>query len=278
MDFSDDYAQRLHELGPDYFLKEPPLLIEYDTERLQRRAKNEKYFARLEKLYAPIPEAACGDCGDVCCRASPDFYLLEYLRAWRRVRYEIADPQLEAEIVRRAVRWAFLCFIKEDIYCPFLFDGRCVIYDVRPFNCRVWALEDEAFYEKKAARARESAKKQEDFLRKNGIMIAKPFAEMILPKCRNISIRGGAPPLTEKMITAFDAEVALVHRGLIRPEEFRGLNFILHFPGHVVLKRLAPLAFDETKLAVARELTEHGTENLLSEKEEIIAGYNGKLP
>jgi Fe-S-cluster containining protein len=274
MERESEHDKWVRELGPDYCLKPPPMLIEYDTERLQRRAKNEKFFSRLEKLYAPVPEVTCGDCGDLCCRASPDFYLLEYLRAWRHIRYEL-DPAREAEIVHHAVRWALLCFIKEDVFCPFLFDGRCAIYDVRPFNCRVWALEDEAFYKKKASRAREAAQKQEDFFRRNGIAIAKPFAEMILPKCRSIKVHGAAEPLSENMIDGFDNEIALLHRGLIRPEEFRSLNFLLHFPGHIVLKRLAPLAFDETKLVVARELQEKGTETFL---DAFAAGYGGRLP
>ncbi len=261
-------------LGRDFFLKEPPLLIKYDTERLQRRAKNEGLFRRLRRLYEPIPEVVCGSCGHVCCSASPDAYLLEYLNAWRFVRYELKDAALESEIVARAARWAFQTFFREGVFCPFLFDGRCVIYEARPFSCRVWALEEDTYYEKKAARAAENARRQEEFFARNGVRPMKPLAEFILPKCREIKICG-AGPIDEKFISGTDNEIALLHRTLIRPEEFRSLNFLLHLPGHIILKRIDPLKYDETKVAVAKELQESGGGNLL---EELIARFGGRLP
>jgi len=275
MEFQDDSQEYIaSRLGPDYILKEPPLLIEYDTAHLQRRAKNEGLFRKLNKLYEPIPEVTCGACGNVCCSASPDFYLLEYLNAWRFIKYELKDATLETEIVARSIRWAFQTFFKEDVYCPFLFDKRCAIYDARPFNCRVWALEEEAYYEKKAARASMNASRQEDFFASKGLRPLKPLAEFILPKCRDIKIHGGGP-LSEKFIVGIDNEVALLHRAILRPEQFRSLNFLVHFPGHIILKRLDPHRYDKTKIAVARELQEQKTENLLNG---IIGLFEGRLP
>jgi Fe-S-cluster containining protein len=183
MELDEILNARAAELGPDYMLKEPPLLIEHDSARLQRRAKNEGFFRKLAKLYEPVPEVTCGACGRVCSSASPDFYFLEFLLAWRYIRYELDDPALESEIVARSVRWAFLSFIKKDIFCPFLFDGRCVIYGARPFNCRVWALEDDAYYERKAARAAAHVAKQQDFFTAHGVKTLKPMKEFILPRC-----------------------------------------------------------------------------------------------
>jgi uncharacterized protein len=275
MDFQDENRKYIEsQLGPDYVLKEPPLLIDYDTAHLQRRAKNEGLFRRLLKLYEPVPEVTCGDCGNVCCSASPDFYLLEYLHAWRYIRYELKDAALEAEIVARSVRWAFQTFFREDVHCPFLFDKRCVIYDARPFNCRVWALEDDAYYEKKASRAADNAVRQEEFFAANGLRPLKPLKDFILPKCREIKIHGGGP-LTEKFIGDIDNEVALLHRTILRPEQFHAMNFLVHFPGHIIMKQLDPLKYDETKAAVAKELQDGGTENYLKV---IISFFEGILP
>ena len=106
MEFQDESQKYIaSQLGSDYLLKSPPKLIEYDTAHLQRRAKNEGLFRKLQKFYEPVPEVTCGACGNVCCSASPDFYLLEYLNAWRFVRYELKDAAHEAEIVARSVRF-----------------------------------------------------------------------------------------------------------------------------------------------------------------------------
>ncbi|MFA6451712.1 MAG: YkgJ family cysteine cluster protein [bacterium] len=275
MDYQEESREYIaSKLGPDYYLKDPPLLIEYDTARAQRKAKNEGLFRRLNKLYEPVPEVTCGQCGNVCCSASPDFYMLEYLNAWRFIRYELKDEALEAEIVARSVRWAFQTFFREDVRCPFLFDGKCVIYGARPFNCRVWALEDDAYYEKKAARAAANALKQEEFFERNGLRPLKPLAEFILPKCREIVVHGDGA-LTEKFIADIDNEVALLHRALLRPEQFRAMNFLVHFPGHIIMKQTDPLKYDETKVAVAKEFQDEGTENYLNA---IISFFEGKLP
>ena len=264
---------RLRELGPDFYLKKPPLLIDYDTARLQRRAKNEKLFNRLKKLYEAAPGVTCAGCGNVCCSASPDFYLLEYLHVWRHIRYDLKDPALEAGIAARAMRWAFLSFIQEDIYCPFLENGQCLIYPVRPFNCRVWAVEDQDYYETKAARARAHVQKQEEFFKRHGVKLLRPMDEFILPKCRDIQIHGER--MSEQDILAVDADIAFLHRTLIRPEEFRALNFHLHVPGHVALKRVPPLEFDATRVRIALERQEHGAEH---ELQQLIDSLEGRLP
>ena len=267
--------QRLmRELGPAYFMGEAPPLIEYDTAKWARRAKNDKLFKRLMKLYASIPGVTCGDCGHVCCSDSPDFYVLEYLHAWRHIRYELKDPDLEAHILRRALRWAFLKFVAGDVFCPFLHDGRCVIYPVRPLNCRVWALEDDAYYEAKAARARESVKKQQAYFESHGVKLLKPLEEFVLPRCRDIEIHGGRR-FSEQEIRDIDMEVAFLHKSLLQPAQFRSINFHLHFPGHVALKAVAPGAFDDTRIRIALEFQDENSEKQLNE---IMESYGGRLP
>ncbi len=256
-------------------MDKPAFLIEYDTAKLQRRAKNDGYFTKLNRLYSPIPAVICGSCGNVCCRACPDFYLLEYLNVWRFIRYELKDESIESEIVARSVRWAFLSFFDPDVYCPFLFDGRCVIYEARPMNCRVWALEDENYYAKKSARAAGNAEKQQEFFAARGLETWKPIREFILPKCGEIQVEGGGAPLDEKTIVDLDNSVGFLHRGLIAPEDMRRINFLTHFPGHILLKKIGPERYDRTRIAVLKEYKENGTENLLNE---IISSFEGKLP
>ena len=186
-----------------------------------------------------------------------------------------ADPALEAEITARAFRWAFLSLVKIDVYCPFLFDGRCVAHAARPLNCRVWGLEDAEWYERRAARARASLEKQREFFARHGVRMAAPPSELVLPKCENITLPPGSPPVTESLVNAVETEIAMLHRAFIRPEEFRSLNFYLHFPGHVALKKVPPAKYDETRIAVALETQMTGASPLL---EKLVASCGGLLP
>jgi Fe-S-cluster containining protein len=268
--------QRLaRELGQDYFTRTPPPVIEYDTEKLARRARNDNLFRQLLKIYGRLPEVTCGDCGHVCCSDSPDMYLIEYLHVWRHIRYEMQDPDAEARILGRALQWAFLKFVAEDIFCPFLEEGRCAIYPVRPLNCRVWALEDEAYYLAKAERARESVKKQQEYFERHGVRLLKPLKEFILPRCRNIRIHGRDAHLTEEEIREIDIETAFLHKALVRPEEFRSINFHLHFPGIVALKRIPAGEFDEARIAIALEYQAGGASARL---DALAQKYGGRLP
>ena len=60
-----------------------------------------------------------------------------------------------------------------------------------------------------------------------------------------------------------------------RPEEFRSLNFYLHFPGHVALKKVPPAKYDETRIAVALETQMTGASPLL---EKLVSSCGGLLP
>jgi len=250
------------------------LLISYDTDTLQRRAKNEGLFKKIEKIYNKVPDAACSNCGDVCCIASPDFYLLEYLYAIRFIRYEIRDENFEVEILRRSLEWSFLNFFKKDVFCPFFMDGKCSIHQARPLNCRLWALEEVDFYEKKKSRALKSLKNQEKYFIENSLKPIKPLEEFILPKCKMIKTENGVR-LTQEQIDALDREVDEAHSILVSGNEKKALNYYLHFSGHVLLKKVDPLKYDELKLSIIREyLSEGESSSLLN----LLRGYDGRLP
>ena len=261
-------------MGPAFFENEAPPVFLYDTYRLQRKAKNEKLFRKLDAVYRRVPAVQCGPCGDVCCRESPDAYLLEYLYIWRHIRYTLADPELEKEILRRALEWTFLRCVKPDVYCPFLVDKKCVIYDVRPLNCRLWALEDEQYYAKKAARAGEQVEKQAEFFRKNGIEPAGAPARGVLPRCNNITVEGDRR-YTEDEIVSMDLDVAFLHLTLIPHEAFRSMNFHLHIPGHISTKKAEIQKFDALNLEIAREYSRTGASGTL---QRFAASFEGCLP
>lgn len=268
------YKKIAEKMGPDFFLKKPPLVYGYDTYRLQKKAKNQGLFRKLDAVYREAPGVTCGPCGDVCCRESPDMYLLEFLRIWRHLKLERKDEALEERIVRRAVRWAFLHYFSDDIYCPFLAGGRCEIYEMRPLNCRLWALEDDDYYTEKAARARAAIEKQFAFFSDKGISPPLPAERLVLTKCNNITVDGGRVFSGEE-IMALDLQVAFLHLSLIPHEAFRSLNFHLHFPGHIIMREVAAADYDNLQIDIAREMNSGDSSKTL---EQLIESFGGNLP
>jgi len=268
------FTEIARKMGPDFFNGTHPPVFQYDSYSLQRKAKNQKLFDRLSKIYRQIPSVKCGPCGDICCRESPDVYLLEYLYLWRYIRYELKDTVLEANIVRRSMDWAFLRYFKPGVFCPFLVEKKCVVYDARPLNCRLWALEKQDYYEKKAERARRQLNRQSEFYRQNDIDPAGITSQSVLPKCKNISVDENRS-YSEEEIVDMDLKVAFLHLTLIPHGAFRSLNFHLHFPGHVAMKMVDPAVFDSYCLKSAREFIDRRESATV---QEMAASCKGKLP
>lgn len=95
-------------------------------------------FGTLQKIYARLPDTRC-DCqrpGE-CCRYLPQVTLVEALQwidalrgmpgctsgtlVWKFVEFYLSNPVRTTN-------------------CPFLSDGRCTIYPIRPFACRAYGL------------------------------------------------------------------------------------------------------------------------------------------
>lgn len=79
----------------------------------------------LERVYAGVPAMACkGLCSDTCRDAIP-----------------VYGPELDAVT---AAAGGTIPAPREDRVCPLLFDGRCSIYDHRPYVCRHYGAVDPA--------------------------------------------------------------------------------------------------------------------------------------
>ncbi|MEW5947547.1 MAG: hypothetical protein AB1742_15265 [bacterium] len=250
-------------LGERYFLVKAPEVYDYDSRKLQRTAKNAGLFRTLERVYGRIPPVECGDCGDVCCRESPDVYLLEYLYVWRHLNYEAA-LETRRRVIERSLRWELVFPADEEAFCPFLEDRRCIIYAVRPFNCRVWGLEDEPYYRVKSARARRAMAELERVLSKRGVRFDAPLERRVLPRCERLSVAGDKR-YSEEEVLEMDMTIALLHRDLIPPEAFRSHNFHTGFPLHVLLKLYAPADVAKLRVEALKEFMSRGTTSLIGD-------------
>lgn len=99
------------------------------------------YFEKLNDIYSTLPKGDCAGCGN-CCMESVGINLIEFLNIYR---YLAEKQELRECSIERIVDYYFMELMKKNS-CPFRDENnRCLIYEVRPLNCRMfghWKKED----------------------------------------------------------------------------------------------------------------------------------------
>ena len=99
------------------------------------------YFEKLNDIYSSLPKGDCSGCGN-CCMESVGINLIEFLNIYR---YLSSRDDLRENSINRIIDYYFLELLKKNS-CPFRDENnRCLIYEVRPLNCRLfghWKKDD----------------------------------------------------------------------------------------------------------------------------------------
>lgn len=91
-------------------------------------------FKELNDLYNSIPNGDCIGCGK-CCMESVGANLVEFLNIYN---YLNENNYIYNIVMEKILDYYFLEY-KEKRSCPFKdSSNRCLIYDVRPLNCRIY--------------------------------------------------------------------------------------------------------------------------------------------
>lgn len=104
-------------------------------------ANEYKLFDKLNDIYKKLPSGDCSGCGN-CCMESVGINLIEFINIYD---YLESKPELKKMCLDKIIDYYFLEYIEKKP-CPFKDkDNRCMIYEVRPLNCRLfghWKKED----------------------------------------------------------------------------------------------------------------------------------------
>ena len=104
-------------------------------------SKQNDLFYKLNNVYKSLPSGDCTGCGN-CCMESVGTNLIEFINIYN---YLQEREELRKHCLSKVIDYYFLEYIEKKP-CPFKDeDNRCLIYEVRPLNCRLfghWKKED----------------------------------------------------------------------------------------------------------------------------------------
>jgi Fe-S-cluster containining protein len=173
---------------------------EADESQLLRRARRQRLFDSLERIYFEFPDTVCENCAR-CCFESPGVFYVEYL-AMLEALAEMPPPRRQ-EFIARAVRELFFSWVEPDRTCLFLESGRCAIYDRRPLACRLFGLVPAGDRAQAEAEARLAARQEARRLRHFGIEIPEEVVQRSLVSCDRVRDRkGGAVEVEGESLAA----------------------------------------------------------------------------
>lgn len=96
---------------------------------------------KLNDIYKSVPSGDCKGCGS-CCMESVGINLVEFINIYK---YLQKNDKLKKLALEKILDYYFLEYTKK-MPCPFKDDeNRCMIYEVRPLNCRLfghWKKDD----------------------------------------------------------------------------------------------------------------------------------------
>lgn len=104
-------------------------------------ANKNKLFDKLNKTYKSLPSGNCSGCGN-CCMESVGINLIEFLNI---LIFLDKNQETKNKCLSKIIDYYFLEYVKKSP-CPFKDENnRCMIYEVRPLNCRMfghWRKDD----------------------------------------------------------------------------------------------------------------------------------------
>ena len=124
-------------------------------------ANENKLFDKLNNIYSSLPSGDCTGCGK-CCMESVGTNLVEFLNIYNYLKDK---EKLRRSSLDRIIDYYFLEY-SDKRCCPFRDENnRCLIYEVRPLNCRLFGHWKKDDYNKNLANVTKRNKEYRDFMK-----------------------------------------------------------------------------------------------------------------
>ena len=191
-------------------------------------AEKNQLFEKLNNIYDTLPKGKCTGCGK-CCMESVGINLIEFLNIYN---YLQDKDELRKKSIGRIMDYYFMEFMEKKS-CPFKDENNmCLIYEVRPLNCRLfghWKKED---YNKNLKDITEKNQQYKNIMKgKYGFDISDEVVNYKIKYCEDFVPDNGYLSKSERLGFADDLMVLdsrLFSKGVI-DIEFRDRGIVEYF-------------------------------------------------
>ena len=191
-------------------------------------AEKNQLFEKLNNIYDTLPKGKCTGCGN-CCMESVGINLIEFLNIYN---YLQDKDELRKKSIGRIMDYYFMEFMEKKS-CPFKDENNmCLIYEVRPLNCRLfghWKKED---YNKNLKDITEKNQQYKNIMKgKYGFDISDEVVNYEIKYCEDFVPDNGYLSKSERLGFADDLMVLdsrLFSKGVI-DIEFRDRGIVEYF-------------------------------------------------
>lgn len=151
-------------------------------------ARENKLIDKLNEIYNTLPSGYCNGCGK-CCNESVGINLIEFINIYN---YLIDKDKLRKESLDRILDYYFLEYTEKKC-CPFRDENnRCLIYDVRPLNCRLFGHWKKDDYNKNLDNVTQRNKDYQVFMKKKyGFDISDEVVNFKIKYCEDFKPDNG---------------------------------------------------------------------------------------
>lgn len=141
-------------------------------------AMENNLFDKLNSIYKTIPSGKCTHCNS-CCSEDVNANYLEFLNIYNYLK----KNDLYKEYREKILKYYFTRLYKNS-HCPFMKNGKCAIYPVRPLSCRMFGHLSKAEYEKNYnAVLKQNKDAKEYFKRNHGVQLPEEVVNYKIPYC-----------------------------------------------------------------------------------------------
>jgi len=143
----------------------------------------------LQSLYQRLPETRC-QCEQtgVCCAFLPEMTWMEALQWSGAIRQMSANARIG--ILQKFLKFYLTNPIRHS-GCPFLENGACYIYELRPFACRAYGLWSPEFGKVRTQNSRQDRKALLQMWHKFGLELPPETVEFEIDYCDKVSCATG---------------------------------------------------------------------------------------
>lgn len=201
-------------------------------------AHENELFDKLNKIYTTLPSGDCTGCGK-CCNESVGINLVEFINIYNYLKDK---ERLRKESLDRILDYYFLEYTEKRC-CPFRDkNNRCLIYEVRPLNCRLFGHWKKDDYNKNLDNVTQRNKDYQEFMKsKHGFDISDEVVNFKIKYCEDFKPKKDY--LDKSTRLSFSDEIMTLDSRLFANEvidiEFRDRGIVEYFIESLLYQNVA---------------------------------------